>query len=99
MDRRLKENIGPGVDEIRSVLSIRRRSGMPDTLHLLGNFAQRSIFRKAIFQIAAHSARLYRSLNRSSNLAASLAVTALDIDRHRQINGLCDSGQIVNCKV
>src|SRR5262249_31741479 len=68
----------------------------PNASALIGHFAERSVRRKAVFQVTAHSPRLNCQRDGLADRRRRIAIAALQIDGHRQLGYRDDPPQIVD---
>jgi hypothetical protein len=92
----LKKDVCPGIHEEADARCIGRLSSAPDAIGLIGDLAEFSIRGEAVFQIAAHSSRANRDVDGFTDCFRRVAITALQINRYRQIRGADNPPQIIN---
>src|SRR5215472_5175453 len=94
--RLLKKDVCPGVDEEADAGCIGHLSSATDAIDLISGLAEFSIRGKAVFQIAAHSSRANGHVDGFTYRFQRVAITALQINRYRQMCGADDPPQIIN---
>ena len=79
--RSLEKDIGSSIDEEAAIGCIRGLPSAPDAINLIDYFAEFSVRRKAVLQVAAHGSRVDRQSDSLADHFRSVAIAAFKIDR------------------
>ena len=92
--RPLKKDVGPGIDEEASINSVGRPSRVSNAIALIDCLAEFPVCGKTVLQVAAHRTRCDGQADRLTGHLGRVAISALQIDRHRQVCRAHDPAQI-----
>jgi hypothetical protein len=94
--RSLEKDICPSIDEEMVLGCVSSSPRVSDTMGLVARLSELSICQKAVFQVAAYRPRLDGTLDRLFDRIHGIAITAFQVDRHRQVRCSDDPAEIVD---
>src|SRR5580658_4821627 len=92
----LEKDVGAGIDEETNIRRISNLPSAPDTVGLFNCLAEFSIRGKAVLQVAAYGSCVDRQRSRFPDGISRVAITALEINGHRQLCRNNNSAYVVD---